>query len=315
LPDRLGGAAPEPAPARRADPDQRATILRGIAIAAFGYAVITFADAAVKWVLPQTGIAAAIIWRGVIGATALARVMRFRRLWPRKPGLTAARSLLHCTCTAIWFLAWSYGMKLADSYALAAIVPLLVTVLAIPMLGEQVGWRRWASTGVGFCGVLIMLRPGGDLWSWQAAVMLIGVAALSLSRIMTRMLALVDQPAVITFWLMVAHVPVGLLLLPVFPPPSLLPSPMGLVALLFLGCVTGLAHLSFARAFALAPVSVLAPFEYSALLWGLLIGLVFWGEVPAWTTLAGAAVVVAAGLYNLHRERIRRAETLPGKPA
>lgn len=283
--------------------------VKGIAIIAFGYAIITLADAGVKWVLPEVGVGAALIWRGVVGAITLAIVARGRDLRPRRPGLIVGRSLLHCSCSIIWFICWIGGMKLADSYAIGAGVPLLVTLMAIPLLGEQVGWRRWASTMVGFGGVLFMLQPGGDLWNWQSGLLLVGVAALALSRVLTRTLAQTDRAVTITFWLMLMHVPAGLLILPFAPGASdFFPSLPAVAALLGIGIVSGLAHVSFARAFGLAPASVLAPFEYTTLVWGLLVGFLVWHEVPAWTTLAGASVVVGAGMYNLHRERVRRAE-------
>jgi len=279
--------------------------VRGIALIAVGYAVVACADASVKWALPQVGPAAAMIWRGVFGALAIALLARGASLRPVNRRLISARSLLHCGVTVVYYIAWAGGMPLASSYAIAAAAPLLMTLLAIPMLGEAVGWRRWTSTAVGFCGVLIMLRPGGALWGWPAAMLLAAVALMALTRIWTRLLARTDSPATIAFWLLLAHVPVGLLLLPVFPPPVLLPSAPVVAALVFLGCANGLAHFLFARAFALAPVSVLAPFEYTTLVWGLVLGLAIWGEFPEVGTLLGAAIVIAAGLYNLHRERVR----------
>lgn len=78
------------------------------------------------------------------------------------------------------------------------------------------------------------------------------------------------------------------------------------IGLLFLGISSGLAHCVYTRAYGLAPVSALAPYEYTALIWGGIAGYLVFNEVPSWTTLAGAAVVAAAGLYNLHRERLRR---------
>jgi drug/metabolite transporter (DMT)-like permease len=114
---------------------------------------------------------------------------------------------------------------------------------------------------------------------------------------------------------MAALVAVGLVLRPVpawWPPgaspPPLLPSLFGVLALLAFGMANGVAHMLFARGFGLAPVAAIAPFEYTPLLWGILLGAAIWGEVPAWTTLGGAAIVIAAGLYNLHRERVRRAQ-------
>jgi drug/metabolite transporter (DMT)-like permease len=86
------------------------------------------------------------------------------------------------------------------------------------------------------------------------------------------------------------------------------------LALAFLGMANGCAHFLFARAFAIAPVSALAPYEYTMLLWGGVLGFLIWSEVPSWLTLGGAALVIAAGLYNLHRERLRRAEEAATRP-
>ena len=288
--------------------------MRGLALIALGYAVISCADAAVKWALPEIGVAEAMLYRGLIGATVVAIFVRGRGLRPVRWGLLAARSFLHTGVSAAWYLAWILGVSLADSYAVAAASPLLMTLLAIPMLGEKVGWRRWTSTGVGFCGVLFMLQPGGDLWRWESAMLLAATAVMALTRIWTRVLARTETPGAVAFWLMAAHIPAGLTLLPVtalWPPggpPPVLPSWSIMGALLIFGLANGMAHMLFSRAFALAPIAALAPFEYSPLLWGTLIGFLIWHEVPAWTTMAGAGVVIAAGLYNVHRERVRRAE-------
>jgi drug/metabolite transporter (DMT)-like permease len=221
--------------------------------------------------------------------------------------LLTARGLLHCTVSAVWYWAWVSGMALVDSYAIASAAPLLMTIFAIPMLGEKVGWRRWTSTAVGFLGVLFMLQPAGDLWRFETPFLMAAVVVMAVTRIWTRVLTATDTSAAIAFWLMVAHIPAGLLLLPAFPAPTTMPGTGVLVALLFFGVANAVAHILFARAFALAPVSVLAPYEYSPLLLGGVLGFLIWAEVPAWTTLVGAAVVIVAGLYNLHRERVRRA--------
>lgn len=294
----------------------RQDTLRGIGIVASGYAIISLADAAVKWALPEVGVAVAMIWRGVFGMLAIALLVGGKGLMPRRVPLLATRSILHCLVTAAFYLAWFNGVSLADSYALNAVAPLMMTLLAIPLLGERVGWRRMTSTAVGFAGVLIMLQPGGDLWRWEAAMLLASAATLALTRIWTRVLAATDTPQAIAFWLLAAHVPMGLLMLPIFPPAgSLVPSAGVAAALAFLGLVNGLAHFLFARAFAIAPVSALAPYEYTILVWGGVLGFIIWAEVPSWTTLAGAAVVIAAGLYNLHRERVRRAEAIAAERA
>jgi drug/metabolite transporter (DMT)-like permease len=140
-------------------------------------------------------------------------------------------------------------------------------------------------------------------------MILAGTCTLALTRIWTRVLAATDSPQAIAFWLLFAHVPIGVLLLPAFPPVgAILPAWEVAFALGFLGLANGCAHFLFARAFAIAPVSVLAPYEYTTLLWGGLLGFAIWAEVPSWATLGGATLVMAAGIYNLHRERVRRAQ-------
>jgi drug/metabolite transporter (DMT)-like permease len=288
--------------------------VRGLALAALGYFVISLADAAVKFALPEIGVAGAMLWRGCVGALAVAVLARGRGLWPRRGGLVLGRSALHCAVSVVWYFVWMMGFGLADSYAVAAASPLLMTLLAIPMLGERVGWRRWTSCLVGFGGVLFMLQPGGELWRWEAALLLVAVVGMAVSRIWTRTLASTDGATVIAFWLMAMHIPFGLALLPVeaMRPPggevSLFPS-LGLCLLLvFFGVSNAVAHLLFARGFALTRIATVAPLEYTPLIYGIPLGFLLFAEIPAWTTLGGAVVVVAAGLYNLHRERVRRAE-------
>lgn len=282
--------------------------LRGIAVVLAGYAVVSCADAAVKWALPEIGVAGAMICRGVIGALVIAAIARGRRLWPRNRRLLAKRSFVHTIVSGVFYVVWAAGLSLADTYAIAAVAPLLATLLAIPLLGERVHRSRWLATGVGFAGVLVMLRPDGDLWRWEAALLLGAVAIMAVTRIWMRQLAATDSAFAIAFWLMVAHIPVGIALLPFFPPALTALSPAILGAMLFLGVSNGIAHILFARAFGLAPVGVLAPFEYSMLVWGVLLGLAIWGQVPAWSTVAGAALVIAAGLYNVHAARRGRDE-------
>jgi drug/metabolite transporter (DMT)-like permease len=284
-----------------------AEAIRGILLILLAYVVITGADASVKWALPEVGVGVSMLARGVIGALAVLLITRGRGIRPVNVRLLTARGLLHCGVSATWYWAWGRGMALVDSYAIAAAAPLLMTILAIPMLAEKVGWRRWTSTIVGFMGVLVMLQPEGDLWRFETPFLMAAVVVMAITRIWTRVLSATDSAAAIAFWLMVAHIPAGLLLLPAFPPPAGMPGAGVIVALLFFGVANAIAHILFARAFALAPVSALAPYEYSPLLLGGILGFLIWAEVPAWTTVAGAVVVITAGLYNLHRERVRRA--------
>ena len=203
-------------------------------------------------------------------------------------------------------------MQLAETYALGFTAPPIMTVLAVPMLGERIRWRRILSTLVGFAGVLMMVRPngaqGGGIPFTPAVLWLMtGIVAMAITRIMARHLSRTETPECQAFWLMISHGLAGVGMLLVTPATDCgVASVWG--ALLFLGISSGLAHCVFTRAYGLALVSALPPYEYTMLPWGCLLGFLVFGEVPFWSTLAGAAIVALAGLYNLHRERVRRTQ-------
>lgn len=295
--------------------DDAVDTVRGIGIIALSYVVMTLGDVAGKWALPAAGVSLLMVGRGVVGGAVMAvmaaRAGQAKRLRPVRWRMVALRCTLHAFVSLTWYIAWE-SIPLADSYAIGFTAPLLMTLLAVPLLGERMRWRRVASTLVGFAGVLVMVRPGGALWTPAVALLLSGIVFLAVSRIMTRMLSTTETPECLAFWLLVAHIPAGLVLLPLFPVPALAdPGAPGLswdvwAAIAAMGLTNALAHRGQGRAFALAPVSALAPYEYTMLIWGGLLGYLVFREVPSASTLAGAAVVACAGLYNLHRERVRR---------
>jgi drug/metabolite transporter (DMT)-like permease len=299
--------------------DNASDTLRGIGLALVAYLIWTLGDATAKLALPSAGVAGAMLWRGVFGAvTVLAITLGWagrpglRRLIPRRPGLVLARSLLSSFVSVTWYISW-LSMSLADTYAIGFTAPLIMTVLAVPMLGERIRWRRALSTLVGFGGVLVMLRPGGDLWTPVVLLLLAGTLVMALTRIMTRQLTVTETPECQAFWLLICHMLTGIAMLPSFPGSGAIGA-VGWLALGFLGVSSGLAHCVFARSYALAPISALAPYEYSMMPFGILFGFTLFGDVPSWTTLAGAVVVAASGSYNAYRERARRAAERAGPP-
>lgn len=291
--------------------DNASDTINGIALAALAYLIWTLGDTVAKWALPITGVAGAMLWRGLFGACSVISVTAirpqgWRRLVPVRRWMMLLRTVLSVFVSVTWYLAWQ-TMSLADTYAIGFTAPLLMTVLAVPLLGERLRWRRMLSTTIGFGGVLIMLRPGGDLWTPAVLLLLVGIFAMAVTRIMTRQLSLTETPECQAFWLLLGHIGAGVMMLPHYPILGEFTASTWL-ALGFLGISSGLAHCIYARGYALAPVSALAPYEYTMLLWGGVFGFLVFGDVPAWTTLIGASVVAASGLYNLYRERARRAE-------
>jgi len=301
--------SPRGAPLR----DDAHEAVRGIALVNIAYFALTLGDVGGKFALLSMGVAELMIWRGVFGGATILTLAaaqrtgpRWRMIVPVRWAMVFARALLSCFVSMTWFAAWQ-SMSLADTYAIGFTAPLLMTLLAIPLLGEKIRWRRMASTIVGFAGVLVMLRPDGDLWQPAVPLLLVGVAGMALTRIMTRTLTTTETPACQAFWITVMHLPFGFVIYHFYPsPPGI--AWLGVTAAAFLGVINSAGHWVFARGYGLAPISTLAPYEYTMLLWGGVFGFLIFGSVPNWNTLAGAAIVAASGLYNLHRERVRRAD-------
>ncbi len=303
----MRGALSVAAVALRPLTDNAADTVRGIALAVLAYLVLTLGDVVAKSTLVAAGVGGVMLGRGIFGAAAVLTVAAarpgiagWRRVLPVRWGWVLARAALAAFVSVSWYNSWRV-MALADTYAVGYIAPLLMTVLAVPLLGERIRWRRALSTAVGFAGVLLMLRPGGLPWTPMLALLLAGTVGMAMTRIMTRLLSTTETPECQAFWQLAAHGVAGAALLTVLPGVGGV-GPAVWLALAVLGVSSGLAHCVFARAYALAPVSALAPYEYTMLLWGGIAGFVVFGEVPGWSTLAGAAVVAAAGLYNWHRE-------------
>jgi drug/metabolite transporter (DMT)-like permease len=220
----------------------------------------------------------------------------------RRPWLQLGRSLLILTTTLLFF----FGVKLlplADASAIMFVSPILLTVLAIPLLGEQVGPRRWAAVAVGFVGALIVVRPGmGAMGS--GAILLLG-AALSnaLYQLTTRKLRTADGP--LTTLLYTASLGTLLLSL-VMPAVWVTPQPAHWPLFALMGVFGGIGHFALIKAFQRAPAAVVAPFSYVSLLWATIFGFALFGDLPDAWTIVGALIIAGGGLYILHRERVKR---------
>ncbi|HLU61546.1 MAG TPA: DMT family transporter [Gammaproteobacteria bacterium] len=200
------------------------------------------------------------------------------------------------------------GMPLSEAYTLFFIAPLLITALSVPLLKEKVDGRRWLAILGGFCGVLIVLRPGFNSIGLTALAVLLGATSYALNAISVRHLGKTDSTAAMSFWFMfLLAIGAGLLALPNWQP--LRWADAGWLAAL--GITGAIGQLCLTEAFRRAPVSVVAPFEYSALFWGVLLDLLLWGDVPGPIVWLGAAVIVGSGLYLLQRERVVQPVTPP----
>jgi drug/metabolite transporter (DMT)-like permease len=192
-------------------------------------------------------------------------------------------------------------LSLADTYAIFLSAPLIVTALSVPILKEHVGWRRWTAISVGMCGVLIMLRPSGSgFLTIGALAALVAAVGYAVNVITLRILTRTETAASVTLWQMVVLVVVmSVLAAPEWAPIQL--EHWGWIAAI--GAVGAVATRMLTEAFRAAPASVVAPFEYTALPWAVLVDWAVWSTLPSARMFYGGGLVIASGLYLIWRER------------
>lgn len=293
-----------PAVSRRALPvpgDARAVAV-GVGLMAAGYFVFALNDTLGKYLVASFGVAQVVAIRSLGGFLILGPMLLragenpFRAA--ERPALQVARVVLATLDTALFYAACVW-MPLADVMTFYMAGPIYTLLAARLLLAERIGWRRWAAIGVGFVGVMIALKPSAASLTGPALIALTGSVCYSLSLVLNRMLAGTSGTVLGTFQTVGALVAAGLLSVLDWRPLT----GAGVFWMLVLGVVAISAHLMIIQAMKLAPVSVLAPFQYTLLLWGIVMGWAIFGDVPGWNVLAGAAVIVAAGLFIFYRER------------
>jgi len=204
-----------------------------------------------------------------------------------------ARGLILVFCTGLSFTGLRF-MPLAEFTAISFVTPLIITLLAGPLLGEKVGLARWGAVALGFAGVLIIIRPGSGIFGWAALLPLTLSCANAMFQILTRKYAGVDDPVTTLFFSGLAGAVLASVAVPfVWKTPVLAHWP----ALLLMGVLGGGGHLLLVLCFRRAPASVLAPFSYAQLAFATLIGVLIMGHVPDRWSLIGMGVIALAGLY------------------
>lgn len=193
-------------------------------------------------------------------------------------------------------------MPLSTTYSIFFVAPLIITAMSVPFLGEKVGPRRWTAIAVGLIGVLVLLRPTGEgLVSLAALAVLVAALMYSVSAITVRILARTDSTQSMMVWLMaMIAVGAGVLAWPQWVP--IRGNDLWLIA--GIGVAGALGQYAITEAFRMGEASLIAPLEYTALVWGVLLDLSLWGVLPDAITWLGAGIIIASGLYLLRRERV-----------
>src|SRR5262249_20219068 len=218
----------------------------------------------------------------------------------KRPLLQLVRSMLLLASTLCTFAALRY-LQLDEAIALIFSTPFFVAALSGPILGEWVHWRRWTAIAVGFVGVLVVTRPGAGSFHPAALLSLSAALCYALYSISTRILARTDSNETTLFY---SNLVGFLALMPVVPFVWTTPGDVLVIALMVAtGAIGSFGHYLLIAAHRLAPAAVLSPFIYTEIVLVTALGFLVFGDVPNRFTLTGAAIVVASGLYLLHRER------------
>jgi len=195
------------------------------------------------------------------------------------------------------------SMPMSSAYSIAFIAPLLVTAMAVPLLGEKVGPRRWTAIAIGLVGVIVILRPTGQGMATAGGLaVLLASICYAIGAITVRLLAQRDSIQAMVFWfLVILSLGAGMLAMPQWV--SIRAADAWTIA--GVGLTGSLAQVALTDAFRRGEASLIAPFEYTALVWTIGLDLTLWGILPDNMTWLGAGIIVASGFYLLRREKIR----------
>ncbi|MBP2314869.1 DMT family transporter [Azospirillum soli] len=274
----------------------------GILMMLLGMSLFTVNDALGKWLVSEYPVAMLLAIRSLFGAVLLAPM-----IW--REGVRAVfavdRLPLHllrvgCVTGEVACFYWAVrDLPLANVMTIYMAAPLIVTALSVPLLGEKVGWRRWAAVLVGFVGVVVVLNPTGQFDPIPSLVALLGTVIFSSGMIITRLLRRSSNLTLVSFQTFGTGL-LGAAALPTVwvPPPGL-----DFVLLGALGITALAGHAAMNRSLQLSPAAVVVPFQYVSIVWAVVLDLLVWGTAPTLRIMAGALLIIGSGLFVFYREQ------------
>lgn len=295
---------------------------KGILYLCLGVLVFSLQDAIIKKVSGSYPLTEVVAIRSLVGVPILLALVQYevgwRTLFAAHVGPLTLRALIMFGAYTAYYMAFP-ALPLADAVALYFTVPLFMTALAVPVLGERVDWKVWLAVLLGFAGVMVMLQPGRGLFEPAALLSLLSAALYGTSMVMARKLGSTLPASVMAFYqnaffllgsLVAAALLAGLGLQDATHPslrflvrPWVMPTLLDGALIASCGVVAAVGTLFLTSAYRVAKTSVVTPFEYTGILWAPLWGFLFFAEVPKLTTVAGAAVIGVAGLLAMRLAR------------
>lgn len=298
---------PTPAPGGGPGADRIGLGIASIAVAVFFFSV---ADATAKWLGQSYAPVQIVFLRYLFGLIPVALLVwhggGLSLLRTRRPLMHGLRALVLFAALLMLFTGLR-RLPLAEAISVAFTAPLFVTALSGPLLGEPVRARQWAAVLVGFLGALVVIRPGTGAFQVEALFILASALCFALSALITRRMSRTESSVSLLAYTTLGA---GLASLPIVPFVWQPPAPVDLWLFLAIGLVGGTAAFFVIQAYSNAPPAIVAPFDYTALIWAALFGWLVWQERPAPPVWLGAAIIAASGLYITHREA--RPKPAPG---
>lgn len=287
--------------------------------------IFSLQDIAVKWIGGDYSVLEIVVFRSLIALPCTFFFLRYEGIQglptTQRFGLEYIRGFFLFLSFTTYMMGLA-ALPLADIAAIRNSGPLMITLLSVLWLGEKVDLRRWIALFVGFIGVLFIVKPGSATFNLGSVFVLMGTIFYALNVMLTRKLQTTDSSATMAYYSSLVYLVLAFLLAPLASivgeipgaHPSIaflfhrwsMPTLLDLVIMSGLGLVWAGGMYFVARAYSLAPASVVAPFEYAPLLINVVWGFFLWREIPTLTTLAGASLTVLSGIYILYRERVTR---------
>jgi S-adenosylmethionine uptake transporter len=279
-------------------------VLMGVLLMLFSDFLFAINDAMGKWLVASFALGQVLIMRSVGAFIVLSPMIVSqgpkRLLHVSKPWLLFARAIMATADVALFYAAVAY-LPLADVITFYMAAPIYVAAISHFALGERIGWRRWLAVFIGFAGVVIALRPTGAMLSWPSVFAIAASLGFALTIILSRQLRTTSDAALVTWQTAVTMLTGIALAIGHWQSVTL----ADWLAMLLLGVVGTCAHLLLTRSLKLAPASLLAPLQYTLLLWAIIFGYVFYRDIPQPHVVVGAAIIVFAGLFIFHRKKVK----------
>ncbi|SDR63727.1 EamA domain-containing membrane protein RarD [Rhizobiales bacterium GAS191] len=292
--------------------------IAGMAALALGIFVFSTQDAILKSISGDYAVTQAIVIRSIVALPILAAMVHaesgLRSLISGNFRSLTARGLILLASYTAYYMAFP-ALPLAEAIALFFVSPIFVTLLAGPLLGENVSLKSWFAVAVGFLGVLFIVRPGSALFEPAALLSLIAAAAYALAMTFARKLGVSEPATVMAFYqngtyllgaIVIAGICAALGLTKLGHPsldflvrPWVTPTPKDFLLMAACGVIAAVAMSLITQAYRLAEANLVTVLEYTGMIWAPLWGFLFFGEIPRWTTLIGMLLIAAAGLYSL----------------